>query len=74
MARDLAKRVKEHEADLNLKRIKPESVIVNHHIAKINNKMQIVESSLIWYFTCQDCAVNLNHGFTPKNILLSYYI
>ena len=33
-----------------------------------------IESSLIWYFTRQDRTVNLNYGFAPNNMLLSYYI
>ena len=86
--RDLNIRIKEHKYDV--KKSKPESGIANHHIetghkfnfsnARIvypcNNKknMLIVESSLIWYFTRQDRAVNLNYGFAPQNMLLSYYI
>ena len=86
--RDLSIRIKEHKYDV--KKSKPESGIADHHMetghnfnfkkARIvypcNNKknMRIVESSLIWYYTRQDRAVNLNYGFAPQNMLLSYYI
>ena len=89
-ARDLSIQVKEHKDDFKLERNKPESDIVNHnketghsfefgnarivYSCKNEKKMHIVESSLIWYFTRQDRAVNLNYGFAPKNMLLSYYI
>ena len=87
--RDLSIRVGEHRNDERLS-VKLDSGIVDHNIetghhfdfanARIiypcNNKdkMHLVESSLIWYFTRQDRAVNLNYGFAPKNMLLSYYI
>ena len=87
--RDLSTRVKEHTDDLRLGK-KAESGIVNHNKetghsfdfgnariifpCKNKKKMQIVESSLIWYFTRQNRAVNLNYGFAPKNMLFSYYI
>ena len=85
----MSTRVKEHTVDLKHGK-KVESGIVNHnketghsfdfgnariiYPCKNKKKMQIVESSLIWYFTRQDRAVNLNYGFAPKNMLLSYYI
>ena len=87
--RDLSIRVDEHRND-ERRSVKLDSGIVDHNIetghhfdfanARIiypcNNKdkMHLVESSLIWYFTRQDRAVNLNYGFAPKNMLLSYYI
>ena len=87
--RGLSTRVKKHTNDLRLGK-KAESGIVNHNKetghsfdfgnariifpCKNKKKMQIVESSLIWYFTRQNRAVNLNYGFAPKNMLLSYYI